>query len=115
MSWGVFNVSFSTQRDNICVDNESCDSKYDNGGGLVKKEEILTVLSTYGIEKIDEYKIIDSSKQDDYRINIIIDGRYVLRINNPIITEGCLLAIERLVERYDCIRVKAPKLLKNDN
>ena len=63
----------------------------------------------------DEYKIIDSSKQDDYRINIIIDGRYVLRINNPIITEGCLLAIERLVERYDCIRVKAPKLLKNDN
>ena len=59
----------------------------------MKKEEILTVLSTYGIEKIDEYKIIDSSKQDDYRINIIIDGRYVLRIfqnRRPCLGQGLL-------------------------
>ena len=77
------------------------------------KKTLLSILSNYNISSVSEYKEIDSSKGDDYRLNIIIDKKYVLRVNNPVITEERLESIERLCERYRDIGVLTPRLFKN--
>ncbi len=75
--------------------------------------EILDILREYGIDEFSDKKEIDSTNGDDYRLNIIIDKKYVLRINNAVMTEERLASIERLVERYRDIGVLAPRLFKN--
>lgn len=78
------------------------------------REDILNILKHYGIASFEEAKEIDSTNGDDYRLNIIIDKKYVLRINNPVMTESRLAAIDRLAERYRTIGVLAPRLFRND-
>lgn len=79
------------------------------------RENIAKTLRRYGIDSFSVYKIIDSSKNNDYRLNIIIDNKYVLRISSNEITEKRLAEIDRLAERYRRINVLAPRLFKNDS
>lgn len=73
---------------------------------------LAALLSPYGVNQFESFRVVDSSKPNDYRLNIIIDRRYVLRINDPVITEKRLGAIDRLAERYRQIGVKAPRLFQ---
>ena len=59
------------------------------------RTQLAALLSPYGVNQFEDFRIIDSSKPNDYRLNIIIDRRYVLRINDPVITEERLAAIDR--------------------
>lgn len=77
------------------------------------KQDILGILREYGIDGFSEKKEIDSTNGDDYRLNIIIDKKYVLRINNAVMTEERLASIDRLAERYRSIGVLAPHFYKN--
>ena len=77
------------------------------------KNTLLRILSNYNISSVSVYEEIDSSKGDDYRLNVIVDKKYVLRVNNPVITEERLESIERLCGRYRDIGVLAPHLFKN--
>ncbi len=79
----------------------------------MEKRELLEILKYYKISSITEYREIDSTKGDDYRLNVIIDNKYVLRINNPTITEERLQSISRLCERYRSINVLTPHLYKS--
>ena len=76
------------------------------------KQEILSIIKNYGINDYDEKKEIDTSNGDDYRLNIILDKKYVLRINGDAITEDRLASIDRLAERYREMGLLAPKLYK---
>lgn len=64
------------------------------------RTQLAALLSPYGVNQFEDFRIIDSSNPNDYRLNIIIDRRYVLRINDPVITEERLAAIDRLAGRY---------------
>ncbi len=75
--------------------------------------EVLNILREYGIDGFSEKNEIDSTNGDDYRLNIIIDKKYVLRINNAVMTEERLASIDRLVGRYRNIGVLAPRLFTN--
>ncbi|MBQ1522412.1 MAG: phosphotransferase, partial [Erysipelotrichaceae bacterium] len=55
----------------------------------------------------------DSSQNGDYRLNLIIDNRYVLRINDPVVTEQRLSEIDGLVKKYNDCGIKAPCLIRN--
>jgi Ser/Thr protein kinase RdoA (MazF antagonist) len=79
---------------------------------LVDKQEIQELIKNYGINDYDEKKEIDTSNGDDYRLNIILDKKYVLRINGDAITEDRLASIDRLAERYREMGLLAPKLYK---
>lgn len=74
---------------------------------------IKELMRSYGIETCEHVREIDSSRPNDYRLNIIVDNKYVLRINSAEITEERLDAISRLSERYRSIGVLAPELLRN--
>ncbi len=76
-------------------------------------QEVLDILREYGIDGFSEKNEIDSTNGEDYRLNIIIDKKYVLRINNAVMTEARLASIDRLAERYRSIGVLAPRLFKN--
>lgn len=76
------------------------------------RTQLAALLSPYGVNQFEDFRIIDSSNPNDYRLNIIIDRRYVLRINDPVITEERLAAIDRLAGRYRQIGVKAPRLFQ---
>ncbi len=78
----------------------------------MNKQEILDILKNYGINDYGEKKEIDTSNGDDYRLNIILDKEYVLRINGDAITEDRLASIDRLAERYREMGLLAPKLYK---
>ena len=78
----------------------------------MEKSEILDIIKEFGINDYIEKNEIDSSLDDDYRLNIVIDKKYVLRINNDIITEERLASIDRLTERYREIGVLVPRLYK---
>ena len=80
----------------------------------MEKEKILPLLHRYGVQHINEYHEIDTSMQEDYRLNIVIDRRYVLRINDQVMTEERLAAIDRLCERYRSIGVRTPRLYRSD-
>ena len=51
------------------------------------RAHLAALLSPYGVNQFESFRVVDSSKPNDYRLNIIIDRRYVLRINDPVITE----------------------------
>ena len=77
------------------------------------KEEILSITKEYGITDFADKKEIDSSKLDDYRLNIILNKKYVLRINSDAMTEERLASIDRLAARYRETGLLAPRLYKN--
>ena len=79
------------------------------------KSEILSITGQYDITDFDEKEEIDTSNGDDYRLNIILDRKYVLRINGDAITEERLSSIDRLAERYREMGLLAPKLYKNSS
>ena len=79
----------------------------------MEKEVILSIIKQYGIADYVEKKEIDSSNDDDFRLNIILDKKCVLRINGDVITEERLASIDRLAERYRAIGLFAPRLYKN--
>ena len=74
---------------------------------------LKAILENYGIKDITQYQENDSTKDVDFRLNIFIDGKYVLRINDAVITEERLASISRLCERYREIGVATPRLYKN--
>ena len=76
------------------------------------RAHLAALLSPYGVNQFESFRVVDSSKSNDYRLNIIVDRRYVLRINDPVITEERLAAIDRLAGRYRQIGVKAPRLFQ---
>lgn len=76
-------------------------------------EKVLAILAGYGINDYSEAQEIDSTCGDDYRLNIVIDKKYVLRINGDVMTEERLASIDRLAGRYREIGVLAPRLFKN--
>ncbi len=77
------------------------------------KREIRDILREYGICAFSEWSGIDSTNGGDYRLNIVVDKKYVLRINSMVMTEERLASIDRLSERYRSIGVLAPHLFKN--
>lgn len=79
----------------------------------MERSQIEELMRQYGIKTCHDIREIDSSKSGDYRLNIIVDRTYVLRINNPSITEERLEGISRLVARYRSIGVLAPGLFRN--
>ena len=80
------------------------------------KDLIDFVIPKYNISYKTISKIIDSSKENDYRLNIILDDKYVLRVNNKnVMNEMRLAEIERLILRYNEIGVYAPKYLINSD
>ena len=76
------------------------------------RAHLAALLSPYGVNQFENFRVVDFSKPNDYRLNIIVDRRYVLRINDPVITEELLGAIDRLAGRYRHIGVKAPRLFQ---
>ncbi|MDE5856712.1 MAG: phosphotransferase, partial [Anaeroplasmataceae bacterium] len=62
------------------------------------------------IHSFTKYKELETTKGNDYRLNVFIDDRYVLRINSDSITEERLKSISRLCERYCKIGIVTPKL-----
>lgn len=74
------------------------------------KKEILEILKKYNIHSFSAFKELETTKGNDYRLNIFIDKRYVLRINSDNITEERLESISRLCERYRNIGILAPIL-----
>lgn len=80
------------------------------------KDLIDFVIPKYNISYKTISKTIDSSKENDYRLNIILDDKYVLRVNNKnVMNEMRLAEIERLILRYNEIGVYAPKYLINSD
>ena len=51
------------------------------------RAHLAALLSPYGVNQFESFRVVDSSKPNDYRLNIIVDRGYVLRINDPVITE----------------------------
>lgn len=51
------------------------------------RAHLAALLSPYGVNQFESFRVVDSSKPNDYRLNIIVDRRYVVRINDPVITE----------------------------
>lgn len=80
----------------------------------MERIELQKLLNKYNINNFSSYTEVDSSKLGDYRLNIIIDNRYVLRINDPVITEERLSSISRLCERYRDIGIMTPLIYRND-
>ena len=51
------------------------------------RAHLAALLSPYGVNQFENFRVVDFSKPNDYRLNIIVDRRYVVRINDPVITE----------------------------
>ncbi len=79
----------------------------------MNKEELLAYLAPYAVSDVTEWEEIDTSLGDDYRLNVIVDKTYVLRINGDVMTEKRLASIDRLAARYRSIGVQAPRLHRN--
>lgn len=75
--------------------------------------DIQKLLDRFLDHEVKSYRVIDSSQNGDYRMNIIIDNRYVLRINDPVVTEQRLSEIAGLVRKYNDCGIKAPCLIRN--
>mgnify|MGYP003176227101 FL=1 len=51
------------------------------------RAHLAALLSPYDVNQFESFRVVDSSKPNDYRLNIIVDRGYVVRINDPVITE----------------------------
>lgn len=72
------------------------------------------IISKYNITFKNISNVIDSSNNNDYRLNIFLDNKYVLRINNiNVMSEKRIAEIDRLITRYNDIGVYAPHYIKN--
>ncbi len=74
---------------------------------------VQELLNRFVDHEVKSYRVINSSQNGDYRMNIIIDNRYVLRINDPVVTEQRLSEIDGLVRKYNDCGIKAPCLIRN--
>lgn len=74
---------------------------------------MIRYLENYGITSVTTFEVIDSTNGNDLRWNVIIDKKYVLRINNNVMTEERVASIDRLCERYRTIGIQTPRLYKN--
>lgn len=74
---------------------------------------VSELFSKYIHEEITNCKVIDSSREDDFRMNYIINNHYVLRVNSASLTEERLAEIDRLQKRYSDIGIKAPAIYRN--
>ena len=79
----------------------------------MEKNELIRYLENYGITSVTTFEVIDSTNGNDLRWNVIIDKKYVLRINNNVMTEERVASIDRLCERYRTIGIQTPRLYKN--
>lgn len=76
------------------------------------KQEILEILKKYNIHSFSTFKELETTNKEDYRLNIFIDNRYVVRINGNSMSEERLNSISRLCERYRNIGILTPKLYR---
>ena len=67
----------------------------------------------YTNEEITSCKAVDSSREGDFRMNYIINDRYVLRVNSASLTDERLAEIDRLQKRYNDMGIKAPAIYRN--
>ena len=76
-------------------------------------EELLSLLSLYGVEGMESAGLIDTSHDEaDIRWNYIIDKKYVLRLTNaPEMTETRLHDMNRLIARYADFGLRCPAFL----
>lgn len=81
----------------------------------MNRTEISSILRMYNIDSFETYHEIDTSNGNDFRLNIIIDKKYVLRINNPVMDEARLQSISRLCDRYRKSGILSPALYQNKN
>lgn len=81
----------------------------------INREKISEIASEFGVEIGSEINIFDTSREDDIRINAIIDKKHVLRIWSSSFGEKRIAAIARLCERYNSIGVIAPHYRKTKN
>ena len=51
------------------------------------RAHLAALLRPYGVNQFESFRVVDSSKPNDYRLNIIVDRGYVVRINDPVITK----------------------------
>ena len=42
------------------------------------RAHLAALLSPYGVNQFESFRVVDSSKPNDYRLNIIVDRGYVL-------------------------------------
>ncbi|MCD7822843.1 MAG: hypothetical protein LUG86_02300 [Oscillospiraceae bacterium] len=82
---------------------------------MLTKEEILELLSAYGIHSFVEFQFVDSSHgEDDIRRNYIIDKKYVLRLNSAhVMNDKRIADLNRLIQRYRDFGIKAPCFIPN--
>lgn len=82
-----------------------------------KVKRILEIItSKYNINYSQITNLIDSTNKDDFRLNIILDNKYVVRINNSnVMNEERLSEIDRLITRYNSIGVYSPHYIKNND
>lgn len=75
---------------------------------------VRELLCLFGADSVQTVEFTDSSHGDsDIRHNYLIDRKYVLRINSaPVMTDGRLEELNRLIERYREFGMHAPKFLK---
>ena len=80
---------------------------------IVCDMDVQELLNRFVDHEVKSYRVVDSSQNGDYRLNLIIDNRYVLRINDPVVTEQRLSEIDGLVRKYNDCGIKAPCLIRN--
>lgn len=88
------------------------------GMEMIKKystQDCIRIMKQYEIEKINDIKMIDSSRgEEDIRHNYIIDKKYVLRMNSAkIFSEERLRNLNCLIKRYNDFGIKAPLFLND--
>ena len=86
---------------------------FPEGEPVPQRQDVLDVLSKYGIADADQIKLIDSTRDaSDIRLNYIIDKKWVLRFcNAQDMTEARLGDLCRLIDRYHASGVLCPQFL----
>lgn len=85
--------------------------------GEYSKDELIDILSRYGINYMNGFKMLDSSHgEEDIRHNYIIDNKYVLRVNSAkVMTEDRFNKLNLLIKRYNDFGIKAPYFISDKN
>ncbi len=96
------------------IDSEADMEKTEIKNGSEIYDTVRELLRLFGADSVQTVEFTDSSHGDsDIRHNYLIDRKYVLRINSaPVMTDGRLEELNRLIERYREFGMHAPKFLK---
>lgn len=96
------------------IDSEADMEKTEIKNGSEIYGTVRELLCLFGADSVQTVEFTDSSHGDsDIRHNYLIDRKYVLRINSaPVMTDGRLEELNRLIERYREFGMHAPKFLK---